>query len=180
MDFNPIRLYTDAAGRSEGNLGGWGAWSEDVGQRRWTALGKWADNEWEGVRESSTLAEMRAVRLAMESLGRAHRLGERTVIVCTDNQGTFFNIEKAGSSAPGIHQECRRLFWYCIQKGIQLKARWIPRVQNQLAELLLENSRSHRLAVIATRVRGCPTPAGAAIYSRHVCIVEHQPPSKIL
>jgi ribonuclease HI len=134
VDFQPIRLYTDAAGRNEDSLGGWGAWSGDVGQGRWTALGKWAENEWEGAQESSTLAEMRAVRLALESLGRARRLSGRTVIVCTDNQGTCFNILKAGSTAPGIHLECRRIFWYCIRQDIQLTARWIPRELNQVAD----------------------------------------------
>lgn len=135
MEFNPIRLHTDAAGRSsEINAGGWGAWSEDVGPELWKARGRWAENEWEGAQESSTLAEMRAVRFAMESLGRSRNLRTRTVIVCTDNQGTFFNLDRAGSSAPGIQLECRRLFWYCIQNDIQLKARWIPREKNQVAD----------------------------------------------
>eukprot|EP00955_Chlamydomonas_euryale_P001850 21011-Chlamydomonas_euryale.AAC.1 len=44
------------------------------------------------------------------------------------------DINRAGSPTPIVHQQCRELWWFCIHRDIRLKASWIPREENELAD----------------------------------------------
>lgn len=127
-----IHVFTDAAGKSHGTLGGWGGWTTHTSTGDIIAAhGVWDTQEAE---DSSTKMELKAIHHTLESLNRKGGLSYKDVKVFTDNQGAFFNINKGGSRTPAVHEECRKLLWYCIHNRINLHAHWIPRDRNTLAD----------------------------------------------
>lgn len=131
-------IHTDAAGRSEFSFGGWGGWARLNG-RLAQAAGRWRS---ETRATSSTLLETRAVWLVLQSLNIYNELDGQRILLRTDNMNVFYNLNKAGSMVAAVHDICFDLFWYCMQRGIQLIADWIPREQNTVADALSKEQQS--------------------------------------
>lgn len=127
-----VSIYCDAAGKSAGALGGWGAWTV-TGSGLAEARGNW------GQRVSamgSTPQELRAALCALQSFTGPAGLVGSTVTVLTDNQNAANIINKGSAKADNSYDAACEIFWYCIAHGIQLRAQWIPREQNQHADHL--------------------------------------------
>ena len=82
---------------------------------------------------SSTWRELRAVRLVLESLVgklRGHRLRW-----FTDNQNVV-RIISTGSKKPSLQKEALAIYSFAISNGVHIEPEWIPRDENQKADLL--------------------------------------------
>jgi hypothetical protein len=129
-------IHTDASGTNTFSFGGWGAWTTLNGDVA-VAMGRWAPSESAGA--SSTLLELKGLYLALRSFNRSGTLAHQTVLIKTDNAAVAALVSRGGSqSADKMHlnDEVKDLFWYCIGAHITLLVEWIPREDNQQADLL--------------------------------------------
>lgn len=131
-------IHTDAAGRAGKSLdmGGWGGWRLDKAGQIIMAGGRWTPPESLHPRHHSTWMEMEAVARTLESFNQGGQLANQNILLCADNQAATYIINKGGSADPGLHEQSLRLFWYLWRQNIQLKAEWIPRSLNELADAL--------------------------------------------
>jgi len=125
-----ITIYTDAAGINLKSYGGWAGWTAKDGHIQ-VARGNWSAAM---TQEHSTMQELQAIYNTIQSFNKFNALNHKRVLIKTDNQAVFFIINKAGSRDLFVHQVCKDFTWYCIFNNIMLKATWIPREQNQLAD----------------------------------------------
>jgi hypothetical protein len=58
------------------------------------------------------------------------------VIARGDAQNMFWILSKGGSPKEHIQTVCLEIFWLCVERRIDLRAEWIPREENQLADYL--------------------------------------------
>lgn len=129
-------VHTDAAGCNAFSFGGWGAWTRLNGNLL-VAAGRWRPTDTSRPEASSTLLELEAIHLALRSFNRSGDLQQQTVMVKSDNQAAVALITNGGSRQPHtdlLHEEVRRLFWYCVEQSITLVAEWVPRERNELAD----------------------------------------------
>ena len=87
----------------------------------------------EDLGQSSTFRELKAIYYVL--LSCAERLKRRRVKVFTDNQGAA-RIVSVGSSKVRLQSVAMSIFDFCLSNGISLEAQWIPRSQNEKADLL--------------------------------------------
>ena len=125
-----ITIYTDAAGINLKTYGGWAGWTSANGRIK-VARGNWSKSMTE---EHSTMQELQAIYNTIQSFNKSHELKHKRVLIKTDNQAVFYIINKAGSRDPFVHTVCKDFTWYCISHNINLKAVWIPRERNELAD----------------------------------------------
>ncbi|PNW69771.1 hypothetical protein CHLRE_21g752997v5 [Chlamydomonas reinhardtii] len=132
----PVRvtslIHCDAAGRSADGLGGWGAWTVLDGQLS-AARGNWkpADSAM-----GSTPQELRAILLALQSFDGPAGLAGHAVCVLTDSLNASNVINKGSARADNSHAIACTLHGYCFERAINIRAEWIPREQNQIADHL--------------------------------------------
>jgi hypothetical protein len=126
-------IHTDAAGRSRFSFGGWGGWAQVEAQPRRTAAGRWA---FDTAPFSSTFLETQAVWLVLQSLNRKGELDGQRILLRTDNKSAAAILNKGASVVPEIQDVCMNLLWYCIERKIDLRADWVPRELNTLADAL--------------------------------------------
>ena len=94
------------------------------------AHGQWTQEE---AKLSSTLRELKAVRLVLESV--ADRLQGARVRWFTDNQNVV-RILEVGSRKFDLQQEVVKVFNLTLQHQVHLEPSWIPRERNQYADYL--------------------------------------------
>jgi len=82
---------------------------------------------------SSTMRELLAVKYVLSSFGNL--LINESVKVHIDNFNAS-HILSVGSSKKHLHEIALDIFKFCLQKNIKLTPQWIPREQNQFADLL--------------------------------------------
>ena len=85
------------------------------------------------------LHSLKGLHLALRSFNRSGTLAQQTVLIKTDNAAEAALVSRGGSqSADKMHlnDEVKDLFWYCIGAHITLLVEWIPREDNQQADLL--------------------------------------------
>ena len=87
----------------------------------------------EDLGQSSTLRELKAICYVL--LPCAEQLKQGRVKVFTDNQGAA-RIVSVGSSKFHLQSVAMSIFYFCHSNGISLEARWIPRSQNEKADLV--------------------------------------------
>ena len=90
----------------------------------------WSEEE---VGLSSTWRELRAVRLALESL--VGKLQGHRVRWFTDNQNVV-TIITSGSRKPDLQKEAIAIYSFALSNGVHIEPEWIPRDENQKADLL--------------------------------------------
>ena len=87
----------------------------------------------EDLGQSSTFRELEAIYYVL--LSCAERLKRRRVKVFTDNQGAARIVSVRGSKVR-LQSVAMSIFDFCLANGISLEALWIPRSQNEKADLL--------------------------------------------
>ena len=87
----------------------------------------------EDLGQSSTYRELKAIYYVL--LSCAEQLRQKRVKVFTDNQGAA-RIVSVGSSKVHLQSVAMSIFDLCLSNGITLEAQWIPRSQNEKADLL--------------------------------------------
>jgi hypothetical protein len=117
-----VMTYSDASDVA------WGGYAVQLGGQ--TAIGSWSESE---SGESSTLRELRAARLVLESM--APQLEGKEVRHRTDSQSAE-RIMTVGSRHPGLHKEAILLYKVCQKHNIRLSVEWVSRDQNELADHL--------------------------------------------
>ena len=117
-----VLTYSDASDT------GWGGFSVQIGEH--AAVGSWSEEESQG---SSTLRELKAARLVLESL--APMLQGKEVLHRTDNKNTE-RILSVGSRKKELHQEAVMTYKLCQANNIRLSVEWLSRDQNQIADEL--------------------------------------------
>ncbi len=128
-------IRTDASGPDgRYSYGGWGAWTESHEAGFLQAAGRFTPSESAGA--SSTLLELKAVLLALQSFNTTARLAGSVVKVLADNQPACHIITRGGSPVPEINEVSKALFWFCVEHSITLVAEWVPRERNTLADAL--------------------------------------------
>ena len=90
----------------------------------------WSEQE---AKLSSTWRELRAVRMVLESL--IGRLKNHRVRWFTDNQNVV-RIITTGSKKPALQKEALAIFSFALSNGVHIDPEWIPRDENQKADLL--------------------------------------------
>ena len=115
-------VFSDA---SDVAFGGFSASLDDV-----VASGMFTS---EGLGQSSTYRELKAIYYVL--LSCAEQLWQKRVKVLTDNQGAA-RIVSVGSSKVHLQSVAMSIFDLCLSNGITLEAQWIPRSQNEKADLL--------------------------------------------
>ena len=83
--------------------------------------------------QSSTWRELHAVRMVLSSL--AHMLHNQRVRWFSDNQNVTRIIE-IGSKNPKLQKEALEIYSMAVKWQIRIEPEWIPREQNQRADLL--------------------------------------------
>ena len=130
-------IFTDAAGKCADNIGGWGGWRLNRKGERLEAAGRWQESESDvtaGV--SSTYMEILAVLYVLRAFNARAELEGSEVLLMMDNQAATHIINKGGSGKPLLNQLCKELFWWAYRRGIGLRAQWVPREENELADHL--------------------------------------------
>ena len=115
-------VYSDASDT------GYGGYMVEHGPH--VAHGQWTQEE---AKLSSTLRELKAVRLVLESV--ADKLQGARVRWFTDNQNVV-RILEVGSRKYDLQEEVVRVFNLTLQYQIHLEPSWVPRVENQYADYL--------------------------------------------
>ena len=113
-------VYSDASAT------GFGGYTVEHGHL--IANGHWSEEEAKG---SSTLRELKAVRMVLESF--QSKLGNERIRWFTDNQNVV-RIVQYGSKNAALQSEALAIFSLCIDNHIHIEPEWIPREQNQLAD----------------------------------------------
>ena len=116
-----VVLFSDASGT------GFGATTKDC---KMQCCHTWDEGE---KLESSTWRELKAVQFALFSF--ASQLEGKTVKVFTDNKGVVA-ICKKGSMKLELHSMAIAIFDICKRHSVNLEIEWIPRSQNEEADLL--------------------------------------------
>ena len=93
-------------------------------------VGHWDPLE---AQQSSTWRELRAVRMALESL--MAKLPKCTVRWFTDNQNVAC-ILQVGSKTPLLQKEALLVFSHCVTHNVSIDSEWIARSENQLADFI--------------------------------------------
>ena len=133
-------IFTDAAGQNLLNFGGWAGWMVDPNSgHRLIAKGIWQGDV---ILDHSTLQELLAVFLTIQSFNTRNELAMKLVHIKTDNQAVSYIINKAGSRDLHVHNICKALLWYCFNNRIYLSASWIPRDLNSFADFYSKNTDS--------------------------------------
>ena len=133
-------IFTDAAGQNLRNFGGWAGWMVDPNSgHRLIAKGIWQGDI---ILDHSTLQELLAVFLTIQSFNTQNELAMKLVHIKTDNQAVSYIINKAGSRDLHVHNICKALLWYCFNNRIYLSASWIPRDLNSFADFYSKNTDS--------------------------------------
>ena len=115
-------LFSDA---SDVAFGGFSASLDGV-----TASGMFTS---EDLGQSSTFRELKAIYYVL--LSCVEQLKQKKVKVFTDNQAAA-RIVSVGSSKVHLQSVAMSIFDLCFSNGIALEAQWIPRSQNERADLL--------------------------------------------
>lgn len=89
----------------------------------------WTNTE---ASKSSTYRELKAVFITLSSLVQC--FSNRLVKVYTDNQNVV-RIIKAGSMNSELQDIAIDIFNFCLKFSISLEVEWIPRNQNQIADI---------------------------------------------
>lgn len=127
-------VHVDASGKGTNTLGGWaGFFNPDPGADMVIARGHWDEFQTE---ESSTWRELQTLFNVLKSFNRLGDFDGRSIMFKTDNQGVFNGIQKGTSRTPAMYNLYMEVFWYCIEHGIEVRASWIPRAQNVIADAL--------------------------------------------
>lgn len=126
-------IHTDAAGDAPMTFGGWGGWTQDFNGALIMAAGRWP---WPSRYLSSTLLELEAIRLTLESFCQDGKLDGQRILLRSDNQGVMYIVNKGGSMAPHLHAVTREILWHALGRNIDLMVEWIPRTENELADHL--------------------------------------------
>ena len=87
----------------------------------------------EDLGQSSRFRELKVIYYVL--LSSVERLKRRRVKVFTDNQGAA-RIVSFGSSKVHLQSVAMSIFDFCLSNRISLEAQWIPRSQNERADLL--------------------------------------------
>ena len=87
----------------------------------------------EDLGQRSTYRELKAIYYVL--LSCAEQLRQKRVKVFTDNQGAA-RIVSVGSCKVHLQSVAMSIFDLCLSNGITLEAQWIPRSQNEKADLL--------------------------------------------
>lgn len=82
---------------------------------------------------SSTWRELKAVQFGLECMHT--QLAGKLVKVYTDNQNVV-HICQVGSMKPDLHDLAMDIYRICIINGITIEVEWIPRRENEQADLL--------------------------------------------
>ena len=118
-----LLVYSDASQT------GCGAWTVDFGN-----MMKF-NKTWNGEEQmkSSTWRELKGVSLAIKAF--SPQLCTKRVRVLSDNKGVIAIVSK-GSRVPELHNLSVSLFEFCKLHNISLDVQWIPRNQNEVADVL--------------------------------------------
>ena len=87
----------------------------------------------EDLCQSSTYRELKAIYYVL--LSCTEQLRQKRVKVFIDNQGAA-RIVSVGSSKVHLQSVAMSIFDFCLSNEITLEAKWIPRSQNERADLL--------------------------------------------
>ena len=87
----------------------------------------------EDLGQSSSYRELKAIYYVL--LSCVEQLWQKRVKVFTDNQGSA-RIVSVGSSKVHILSVATSIFDFCFSNGINLEAQWLPRSQNERADVL--------------------------------------------
>ena len=87
----------------------------------------------EDLGQSSTYRELKAIYYVL--LSGTEQLRQKRVKVFTDNEGAA-RIVSVGSSNVHLQSVAMSIFDFCLSNGITLEVQWIPRSQNERADLL--------------------------------------------
>lgn len=124
-------VFADASGQGSTTLGGWAGYFNPTIDKMVVARGHWDEFE---TKESSTWRELKTLLLVLQSFNRENSFDGRSVLFQTDNQGVANGIQKGTSRTEILYDLYMDIFWYCIGHDIDLRASWIPREENQLAD----------------------------------------------
>ena len=113
-------VYSDASAT------GFGGYTVEHGHL--IANGHWSEEEAKG---SSTLRELKAVRMVLESF--QSKVSNERIRWFTDNQNAV-RIVQYGSKNTALQSEALAIFSMSIDNHIHIEPEWIPREQNQLAD----------------------------------------------
>ncbi|CAI7932433.1 unnamed protein product [Closterium sp. NIES-54] len=83
---------------------------------------------------SSTRREIEGVLCALQTY--ANKIKQKHVLVRVDNQGVFFILRKGGSRSPNLTTACKSIIRTCMELGMRLIIKWIPRELNSHADEL--------------------------------------------
>jgi ribonuclease HI len=123
-------IHTDAAGDNSKSYGGWAGWA-CMGGKIAVARGQWME---ETDKTSSAHLELKAIQNTIISLNMNKELQGKNILIKTDSQAVYNIIRAAGSRAPQLHDIFKELFWYALSESFSIKATWIPREENELAD----------------------------------------------
>jgi ribonuclease HI len=124
-------IHTDAAGRSDVTVGGWGGWTTDA-EAVLVAHGYWTAEE---TLTSSTWRELQAVLLALRSLVNVPNLVVgQSVQVVTDNTAVCSALNLGRSFAAPCVEVVKEIFWFSTHHNVVLSAVWVPRQDNATAD----------------------------------------------
>jgi ribonuclease HI len=145
-------IHTDAAGRSPGAAGGWGAWlahAPDAASRTELVypsphaftqpfMGPQAHGAWDSAAsvESSTWQELQAVANSITAFNRHGAMRGKNVEIVTDNQNVCSAIDEGKVHAPKCVKATQDIFLYCASQNIHLSTTWVPRGLNAQADSL--------------------------------------------
>ena len=83
--------------------------------------------------KSSSFRELKALEFGLVSF--RHQLANRVIKWFTDAQNVV-SIFNHGSKLPELQQIALRIFRFCLQNKINIEVEWIPRAQNERADLI--------------------------------------------
>lgn len=118
-------MYYDAGGQ------GWGGHLQ-IGLNRHEAHGSWPHEE--HALTSSTWQELNALLRLLRAFEKF--LLHCTVVARGDAQIVFWILSKGGSPKEHLQAVCLEIFWLYVERHIDLRAEWILRTENQLADYL--------------------------------------------
>jgi hypothetical protein len=98
---------------------------------------------------SSTARELFVMMKAMQSVVQAHgpELQGMRVIYSGDNQAAIAGLNSMRSKKPDINNLIERIWELCLEHGIELEPRWVPRERLQAEDLLSKTPDSSQWAL---------------------------------
>ena len=128
LDFHADSLYTDAS------KSGWGAALVRSGKVVQQSSGKWSCSE---SLQHINILELTAVKFGLLSL---ESFLSKEINVYSDNTSAISYINKyGGCHSAELNELSREIWFWCIDKGIDIKAIHVPGVENTLADDLSRN-----------------------------------------